>query len=193
MKNKKLIREVKEMTYSVVRLLPSFLILAIGAALFGYGVLGIHDDRLGVGITVPLVAAFGLSRVLVLSLPREPKKQVSIVAPSKFIGVAAIITAAIIMLCVGSSAILLTSAAIYRTIGMPNAAIKALVWSGYDMGTCLFVFVFMTVLVMLSSLYVVEWFVSLCGRVANLLWEVLCTPTRIARFLGEGSHLSPSH
>ena len=41
MKNKKLIREVKEMTYSVVRLLPSFLILAIGAALFGYGVLGL--------------------------------------------------------------------------------------------------------------------------------------------------------
>jgi hypothetical protein len=59
--------------------------------------------------------------------------------------------------------------------------------------SCLFVFAFMTTIAVLSHLSILDWFVSLCGKVALLFWEVLCTPTRIARFLGEASHLPHLH
>lgn len=184
--------EVGSLIYSVGKLLPSFLLLAVAGAFFGYFILGIHDDRLGVTVAVPMLVAFGLSRLLVLSVPRSPAK-IRINVSRKAAAVAVLATAVTVFICASSSLILALSAGIFHAIDMHNAAIKALVWAGYGIGLCLFVLVFTCVVVYAASLSIMDWFLTVCGKLVFLFWRTLCTPTHIARFLGEALPLSHSH
>jgi hypothetical protein len=179
--------DIGRLIYSVVRLLPSFFVLAVVGAFFGYFILGIHDDHLGVTVAVPLLVAFGLSRLLVLSVPRGPKNDVTINigASSKASAIAILATAIIVFLSVSIWLVLTLSAGVFQAIDMHNAAIRALVWSGYCISLCLFVILFTSVVVYAASLSILDWLADMCGKLVFLFWQVLCAPTRIARFLGE--------
>jgi hypothetical protein len=186
--------ELGRLVYSVGRLLPSFFVLAVVSSFFGYFILGIHDDRLGVTVAVPLLVAFGLSRLLVLSVPHDPKpKVITIGVPGKGSAIAVLVTAVIVFFCVSSSFILVLSAGTYQAIGMHNTAVNALAWAAYSICLCLFVLVFTCVVVYAASLSVIDWFVTMCGKLVFIFWQTLCTPARLARFLGQTLPLSHSH
>lgn len=190
--------EIGRMVYSVARLLPSFLVLASVGAFFGYYVLRIHDNRLGVSIAVPLLVAFGISRILVLSVPHdgspEGKTVVGISATSKAIAIGGIVIAALVLFLSGSALVLLCSAGVYQAIDMQGAAIVALKWSGVGFASCVCVLLSMSAAVQVARLSVAEWLFSLGGKSAVLFWKALGTPTRIARFFGRPtSPFSHSH
>jgi uncharacterized protein YacL len=167
-------------------------VLAVIGAFFGYFVLGVHNDRLGVVVAVPLLVAFGLSRLLVLSVPHDPMV-ISIGVPDKASAIAVLATAIAVFLCVSSSLVLALSAGIYQAIDMHSAAINALLWAGCGMSFCLLILVLTSLVVYATHLSIVDWFIAMGGKLVFLFWQVLCAPSRIARFIGETFPLSHSH
>jgi hypothetical protein len=109
----------------VLRVLPSFVLLALGGCAIGTFMFHIPSDQLAVAVSVPLVLMFSISRVLVLIVPREPPPEEASVPR----------TAAILILGAGLLSFLAIidfalSAAIFHGLGLATLASEAVKIAG---------------------------------------------------------------
>lgn len=163
--------------------MPSFLILAIVGCLLGRNVFHEPLDRLGVDVSVPLISAFLLSRILVLFVPRT---EATVSAPPSVLlllrGVSLLIFWGIV---IGFT--FLFSAALYRTVGFDSASHTALRWAAYGLGEAVVVFIIFVGAVYSARILIMVRIQLLQSELEEIFWGVLHAPTQLVDALCQDS------
>jgi len=156
----------------VIRVTPSFAILAIVGCAVGL-LVGVKPDELAVAVAVPLLIMFGISRVLVLCVPRtEPSESIELNFPLLLA-----VVAGIGFLCAYAAIDFVLSAGVFRLIGMPNLSSGAVKLSGISLCGLLAVVTFLFCRSAIHSLY--ELIRVVGSEMIETFWGAARTPTRI--------------
>jgi hypothetical protein len=168
---------------SVFRHLPTFLLMAIVGCIVARFGFGVSYDDLGVVVSIPMLVAFGMTRFLVLFVPKQIYRPRAVTTPGK---TALGVLVSFAFTCAATATVMLPSAAIYRFIGLPDIAEGALSFL-LVLLTCSVISLFLgwaAASLQSMSTKTLTRFVAFCS--INIFWKALRSPTTISiRIFGQ--------
>jgi hypothetical protein len=183
--------KIKRLWRSIVRLVPVFLLFAVVGCLLGRYVFHIPLDLLGVVVSVPVVVIFGITRLLVLAVPREPSSEHRSSIPSTW----AKISAVQVTLCFFTAIVMALSAVAYKAIGLSVIALGSIKFSLLMFLAAVTVFTIRVFIALLAHVSVHQIVSDLCEKTILIFWDLLRLPTQLSiRIYGDfGNPMSNYH